>query len=181
MKQEKGRLCPRPPGPEAWGAEASVNSCSQLSQISRLRTSKHTQAGAIDFIESVNEEFPFRIKEVRIDNGREFQAKFHGNVADKGIRHACIKPASPQLNGKVERSHRSNQEEFYQLLTYKDDVDLEARLKEWENFHNFSRPPGAFKGKSPYELRGAQRRYITKTRVVSPDQRHHSCGAVMAP
>lgn len=34
-----------------------------------------------------------------------------------------IKPRSPQLNGKVERSHRTDQEEFYQLLTYTDDVD----------------------------------------------------------
>ena len=62
-----------------------------------------------------------------------------------------IKPGSPQLNGKVERSHRSDQQEFYQLLTYKGDVDLEAKLAEWESFYNFSRPHGAFNGKTPYE------------------------------
>ena len=45
-----------------------------------------------------------------------------------------ITPSSPQLNGKVERSHRSDQEEFYQLLTYKGDVDLQAKLEEWERF-----------------------------------------------
>jgi hypothetical protein len=77
--------------------------------------------------------------------------KFHWHVEDKGVRHAYIKPASPQLNGKVERSHRSDQEEFYQLLTYKDDVDLEAKLREWERFYNLARPHGAFKGKTPYE------------------------------
>ena len=60
-------------------------------------------------------------------------------------------PRSPQLNGKVERSHRSDQEEFYQLLKYKDDVDLEKRLYEWEQFYNFARPHGAHKGKTPYE------------------------------
>jgi transposase InsO family protein len=113
--------------------------------------SKHTQANAINFIDYLIGKFPFRIKEVRTDNGHEFQAKFHWHVEDKGIRHAYIKPASPQLNGKVERSHRSDQEEFYQLLTYKDDVYLEAKLTEWENFYNFSRPPGAFKGQSSYE------------------------------
>jgi transposase InsO family protein len=63
---------------------------------------------------------------VSTDNGHEFQAKFHWHVEDKGIRHAYIKAGSPQLNGKVERSHRSDEEEFYQLLTYRDDVDLEA-------------------------------------------------------
>jgi len=46
------------------------------------------------------------------------------------MRHVYIKPRSPQLDGKVERSHRSDQEEFYQLLTYTADVDLNAKLAE---------------------------------------------------
>jgi hypothetical protein len=37
------------------------------------------------------------------------------------------------------------------LLSYKGAVDLEAKLSEWETFYNFNRPPGAFKGKAPYE------------------------------
>jgi transposase InsO family protein len=70
----------------------------------------------------------------------------------KVLRHAYIKRGTPQLNGKVERSHRSDQQEFYQLLSYKGDVDLEAKLIEWENFYNFNRPHGAFNGKTPYEV-----------------------------
>ena len=112
---------------------------------------KHTQTNAIDFVDHVIEKFPFRIKEIRTDNGHEFQAKFHWHVEDKGIRHAYIKKGTPQLNGKVERSHRSDQEEFYQLLSYKDDIDLETKLTEWEIFYNFNRPHGAFNGKTPYE------------------------------
>ena len=100
---------------------------------------KHTQTNAIDFVDHVIEKFPFRIKEIRTDNGHEFQAKFHWHVEDKGIRHAYIKKGTPQLNGKVERSHRSDQEEFYQLLSYKDDIDLETKLEEWETFYNFNR------------------------------------------
>ena len=112
---------------------------------------KHTQANAIDFIDYIIEKFPFRIREVRTDNGHEFQAKFHWHVEDQGIRHAYIKRGTPQLNGKVERSHRSDQQEFYQLLSYKDDVDLEAKLDEWERFYNFARPHGAHNGQNPYE------------------------------
>ena len=52
-------------------------------------------------------------------------------------------------NGKVERSHRSDQEEFYQLLDYTDDVDLKRKLADWEKFYNFARPHGAFNGKTP--------------------------------
>ena len=57
----------------------------------------------------------------------------------------------PRDNGKVERSLRTDQEEFYQLLTYIDDVDLNEKLAEWERFYNIDRPHGAFNGKTPYE------------------------------
>jgi len=112
---------------------------------------RHNQKSAIDFVDYVVEKFPFRIHTIRTDRGHEFQAQFHWHVEDKGIRHVYIKPRSPQLNGKVERSHRTDREEFYQLLTYTGDVDLNKKLAEWENFYNFSRPHGAFHGKTPYE------------------------------
>ena len=112
---------------------------------------KHTQANAIDFVNHVIGKFPFRICQIRTNNGHEFQAKFHWHVEDLGIRHSYIKRGTPQLNGKVERSHRSDGQEFYQLLSYKGDVDLEAKLEAWERFYNFHRPHGAHSGKTPYE------------------------------
>ena len=112
---------------------------------------RHNQAHAIKFIDYVIEKFPFRIHTIRTDRGHEFQAQFHWHVEDKGMRHVYIKPRTPQLNGKVERSHRSDQEEFYQLLTYTDDVDLNQKLEQWERYYNYDRPHGAFKGKTPYE------------------------------
>ena len=113
---------------------------------------RHNQANACDFVNYFIEKFPFRIYTIRTDRGHEFQAKFHWHVEDKGIRHVYIKPPSPQLNGKVERSHRSDQEEFYQLMNYVDDRDLNEKLIEWENFYNFHRPHGAFAGRTPYEI-----------------------------
>jgi len=112
---------------------------------------KHNQECAIDFINYVREKFPFRINTIQTDNGHEFQSKFHWHVQDLGMRHRFIKPGKPQLNGKVERSHLTDKKEFYQLLTYTDDVDLKEKLKEWEHFYNFNRPHGSFKGKTPYE------------------------------
>ena len=43
------------------------------------------------------------------------------------------------------------QEEFYPLLNYKNDVDLEKRLSDWEQFYNFARPHSAHQGKTHYE------------------------------
>ena len=113
---------------------------------------EHNQARAIQFMNYVIEKFPFRISTIRTDRGHEFQARFHWHVEDLGMRHVYIKPQTPQLNGKVERSHRTDQTEFYQLLTYTDDMDLNAKLKAWEDFYNYDRPYLSPKGKTPYEV-----------------------------
>ena len=89
---------------------------------------------------------------------------FHYHVLDKGIGHDDIKPRTPRLNGKVERSHRIDAEEFYQLLdgVVIDDTEVfNDKLREWENFYNYHRPHGGLGGQTPYE-RLKQR---TQTRV----------------
>jgi transposase InsO family protein len=126
-----------------------------IDDTTRIRALKiykrHTQKNAIDFINYGIQKFPFRIHTIRTDRGHEFQAQFHWHVEDLGIRHVYIKPRSPQLNGKIERSHRSDKDKFYQLLIYTDDVDLNKKLTEWENFYNLHCSHGAFDGKTPYE------------------------------
>ena len=126
-----------------------------IDDATRIRALKiydrHTQANAIDFLDYVIKLFPFRINNIRTDNGHEFQAKFHWHVEDLGMKHSYIKPGTPQLNGKVERSHRTDRKEFYQLLEYTNDVDLNRKLKDWETFYNNFRPHGAHEGKTPYE------------------------------
>jgi len=56
------------------------------------------------------------------------------------------------LNGKVERSHRTDKDEFYQFLEYTDDVDLNEKLKEWKKFYNLHRPHFSHGGFTPYEV-----------------------------
>jgi len=130
----------------------------------QLSTSGETDTrNAIDFINYVVKKFPFRIRTIRSDRGHEFQALFHWHVADLGMEHVYIKPRTPQLNGKVERSHRTDKDEFYQLLTYRDDVDLEKKLAAWEKFYNYGRPHGAHKGKTPYEALREKLRRLTTT------------------
>ena len=113
---------------------------------------KHTQANAMDFLDYIIKKFPFRIKYVQTDNGHEFQSKFHWHAEDCGMIHRYIRPASPHLNGKVERSHLTDKNEFYQLLNYTGDRNLYRQLSEWEAFYNCHRPHGSLKGKTPYEI-----------------------------
>src|SRR6266705_5047096 len=73
----------------------------------------------------------------------------------RDIRHVYIRPKTPHLNGKVERSHRVDEQEFYQLLDkdgIADDIHLfNDKLREWEDYYNYNRPHGALDGQTPYE------------------------------
>jgi transposase InsO family protein len=112
------------------------------------------QQSAIRFIDYVLEKLPFAVEVVQTDNGAEFGSQFHYHVLDQGIGHVYIKPATPRLNGKVERSHRIDQEEFYRMLkgVVIDDTELfNDRLQEWEDFYNYNRPHGGLGGQTPYE------------------------------
>ncbi|WP_240661133.1 MULTISPECIES: hypothetical protein [unclassified Streptomyces] len=66
------------------------------------------QATAIQFVDYVLQRLPFQVEVIQTDNGAEFQSVFHFHVLDKGIGHAYIRPRTPRLNGKVERSHRKS-------------------------------------------------------------------------
>jgi transposase InsO family protein len=127
----------------------AIDDCTRIRAIKIYE--KHNQQNAIEFIDYVVDKFPFRIHTVQTDNGHEFQSGFNWRLQDIGISHRYIKPGKPQHNGKVERSHLTDKREFYQLLSYTDDVDLNKKVGKWEDFYNFNRPHGAFKGKTPYE------------------------------
>lgn len=125
------------------------------------------QTTAILFIDEVRRRLPFRVLVIQTDNGAEFQSRFHWHLEALDIRHVYIRPRTPHLNGKVERSHRVDDQEFYQLLDrdgITDDIHLfNAKLREWEDYYNYHRPHGALDGQTPYE------RLLAKTRAgVSP-------------
>ncbi len=108
---------------------------------------KCNQKTAIRFLNEVRERLPFRIQVLQTDNGAEFQSNFHWHAESLDIRHVYIRPRTPRLNGKVERSHRINDEEFYQMLDQdgiSDDIVLfNEKVREWENYYNYNRPHGA--------------------------------------
>ena len=130
----------------------AIDDCTRL-RVLRIYPRCDMQT-AIAFIDYVAERLPFRIDTVQTDNGAEFQTAFHWHVLDKGFGHTYIKPATPRLNGKVERSHRIDAEEFYRLLdgVLIDDANvLNDKLREWEDYYNYDRPHGGLGGRTPYE------------------------------
>lgn len=115
---------------------------------------KNNQKTAVQFLDYVLERLPFAVEAIQTDNGAEFQTGFCWHVLDRGIRHTYIKPATPRLNGNLERSHRIDAEEFYRMLdgVVIDDTELfNDKLKQWEDYYNFDRPRGGLDGQTPYE------------------------------
>ena len=98
------------------------------------------QATAIRFMDDVFTRLPFRVHVVQTDNGAEFQSRFHWHLETGDVRHVYIRPRTPHLNGKVERLHCVDDQEFYQLLDQDgitDDIHLfNEKLREWEDYHN---------------------------------------------
>jgi transposase InsO family protein len=130
----------------------AIDDCTRL-RVLRIYE-RNNQKTAIQFIDYVLSRLPFRTEVIQTDNGAEFQAQFHWHVLDKGINHVYIKPRRPRLNGKVERSHRIDEEEFYRMLDgiVIDDTKLfNEKLREWEDFYNYNRPHAALGGQTPYE------------------------------
>ncbi|MFI6078670.1 IS481 family transposase [Actinoplanes sp. NPDC051343] len=130
----------------------AIDDCTRL-RVLRIYP-RCDQKTAIQFLDYVLQRLPFRVEVIQADNGAEFQTAFHWHVLDKGIAHTYIKPASPHLNGNVERSHRIDAEEFYRMLdgVVIDDTGVfNDKLREWEDYYNYHRPHGALDGQTPYE------------------------------
>jgi transposase InsO family protein len=118
----------------------AIDDCTRL-QVLRAYP-RCDQKTAIAFIDHTLSKLPFAVERVQTDNGSEFGTSFHWHLLDKGIDHVKIKPRTPRLNGKVERSHRIHSEEFYRLLEGQviDDTPLFTdKLQEWEDYYNYHR------------------------------------------
>lgn len=145
-------IAPLPGSRRKYYQFTAIDDCTRL-RVLRIYDRLNQQT-AIQFLDYVLAKLPFRVERIQTDNGAEFQSAFHYHVLDRGIGHVYIRPATPRLNGKVERSHRIDAEEFYRMLdgVVIDDAGVfNERLREWEDFYNFNRPHGGLGGQTPYE------------------------------
>jgi len=52
------------------------------------------------------------------------------------IVHYPTDPGKPAQNGTVERSHRGDEEKFYQKNTFKDPRDFQRKIRVWNEYNN---------------------------------------------
>ena len=128
---------------------------------------EQTSFHSIRFLEEVIARFPHPILAVKTDNGSIFTNYYVGTnkrsdqtvktlhaldqfCAKRGIVHYLIDPGKPAQNGTVERSHRSDQESFYDRNTFLSFKDLRQKLQNWNSEYNDLEHCG-LQGKTPNE------------------------------
>ena len=114
---------------------------------------EQSTSASTEFIKVIMKKFPFKIECIQTDNGFEFtnrlnwqgtkkKTMFESKLEELGIKHKLIKPKTPRHNGKVERSHRKDQERFYYNKVFCSFEDFKNRLKYWEKeYNNFPMKP----------------------------------------
>ena len=122
---------------------------------------EHSTYASTEFIKIVMQTFKYKIKCIQTDNGAEFTNKlipqknnketlFEKKLKELGIEHKLIRPRTPRHNGKIERSHRKDQERFYYKRIFVSFEDFKEKLRHWSReYNNFPMKP--LNWKSPNE------------------------------
>lgn len=129
---------------------------------------EQTTHHSVLFLKEVISLFPHKVSSVKTDNGSIFTNYYLGTnkrsdvtiktlhaldqfCIQNNIIHYLIDPGKPAQNGTVERSHREDQEKFYNHNKFKSINDLQKKLKEWNIYYNNLEHCG-LEGKTPNEF-----------------------------
>lgn len=128
----------------------------------------YSNFSSIKFLKELIGIAPFRIQAIKTDNGSNFTNRYTGYLKSSNpmnprlhdldllcqrynIIHYLIDPGKPSQNGKVERSHREDQEKFYERNKFKNLQELEEKIKNWNEEYNNLEHCG-LDGKTPNEM-----------------------------
>ncbi len=124
---------------------------------------------ALKFMRELIKVADFEIKSIKTDNASCFTNRHSGYYKsdlpfprlhafdklckDNNITHYLIDPGKPQQNAFVERSHREDQEKFYEQTQFKSFEELKYKLRIWNMEYNNTRHCG-LNGLTPNQALG---------------------------
>ena len=124
-----------------------------------------TSLAAARFLDTLLDRLPFPVKALQVDGGAEFAAEFELACQQKELPLFVLPPKSPKLNAHVERSHRTHNEEFYQVHAESDQVPtLNFQLRHWEKTYNCIRPHQSLAYLTPLEFITRWKRNLRKAK-----------------
>jgi transposase InsO family protein len=120
------------------------------------------------FIQYVLSTFPFPVRIVQTDNDSIFTNWYTAGPKtplDRPLKihpftamchrfqahHRLIPPRTPRLNGKVERSHQTDEEEFYRIRRYPTRNELKTAFARWLYHYNHHRLHMGLNGNTPIQ------------------------------
>jgi transposase len=129
--------------------------------------SEEATSRSIDFLKEVIARFPHTVTGIKTDNHSTFTNYYVGTnkrsdmsvktlhaldrfCAENDIIHYLIDPGHPSQNGTVERSHREDQEKFYDRNTFRSLPELKRKMQMWNEEYNDLEHCG-LGGKTPNE------------------------------
>ena len=129
---------------------------------------EQTNFHSILFLQKIIDIFPHKIQAIKTDNGSIFTNYYtsmtrRSDMTVKTIHtldifctkhniiHYLIDPGKPAQNGTVERSHREDQEKFYDQNRFKTFSDLQKKVRIWNDYYNNLEHCG-LNGKTPMEM-----------------------------
>lgn len=103
----------------------AIDECTRL--VFREMYDEHSTYSSADFLIKLIKAFPFPIRTIQTDNGREFTnaylpqktptlSLFEATLVELDIIYHRIRVATPRHNGKVERQHRTDEKRFYKKM-----------------------------------------------------------------
>lgn len=128
----------------------AIDDCSRFKVLQLFP--RRTATNTLKFLDTVLEQMPFAIQRIQTDRGKEFFAySVQDRLMEWGIKFRPIKPGSPHLNGKVERTQRTDLDEFYSTVDIKD-PDLSNLLSQWQFYYNWLRSYSSLTGRTPIQV-----------------------------
>lgn len=131
-------------------------------------TNEQSNRTAVLFLRKLVAAAPFPIRGIKTDNASIFTNYYTGykksadptkpklHIFDRicrefGMTHYLIDPGKPAQNGKVERLHRTNREEFWRSVTFKTLAELRKKHAAYAAWYNGEREHFGIDGLTPLE------------------------------
>ncbi|MBU3922868.1 integrase core domain-containing protein [Patescibacteria group bacterium] len=108
---------------------------------------------AVKIYMHTKKEFPFKMASMNTDRGGENEKEFNEQLVKDSVIHFYSREGTPTDNPRVERSHLTDQKEFYdQGKLYVSFNKQKKLLEEWNYAYNYIRPHQALAYLTPMEF-----------------------------
>ncbi len=112
------------------------------------------QDGSILALMEILQRLPFQPDFIQTDNGLEFQGRFNKYCEERGLKHHLIHKSTPNENAVIERTFRTDEEEFFFRMKepQKDYDELRTKFADFLHWYNYKRIHLGINLKTPFQV-----------------------------